>query len=600
MISNRVKELVSILDRDLDLYENYLMVYYDDTSINLRSDNTYKWLNSSSNLPQNWNLRRPACFNIVKSVIDTLVSAVYNKKVRSRFSPINGTYETDKAVKSCQIYFDNLFDKADVNKLVNDAFKLACIEGVGYIFINPFTYNLSTIGAHQVATFKTEARLGKLYQAMIRYDCFPVEYIEDYCGEKFDKELTHNECRLEHYINVKDHKQFIFVNGTKFIEKDYKPDSLPLLPIYFNSPVFDGFTTSIVHELYGLQEQVNMITSKIGAAAQMSSANRTFVFEGSNLTRKDVDNQAGNVYTVKGKFDGNSVPIVSTQDAPFNPVWQSIVDFYLSKAYQMIGVSELSAQAKKPAGADSGVALQTLEDVESDRQETVYTHYINSFTNLCKLLIEIMPDEVDVLPDSLNTSHIKWRDVKKEAHLMKMQFSPITSWSKAPSEKYKEIQQLSQSGEIQAVKLGKALQLTDIEDVYSNATAVINAVEQCISCAIENGEYEIPDIVSYDELAKEIFLQENKLYSSMNADKKDDKLLVKALDRLLQLEEALAQKMFEMGLIASEEGSNNVTEDDIPETNETDPSTNNVEPTDVNNSNELDSGSTSLSEEVEQ
>ena len=86
----------------------------------------------------------------------------------------------------------------------------------------------------------------------------------------------------------------------------------------------------------------------------------------------------------------------------------------------------------------------------------------------------------------------------------------------------------------------------------------------------------------------------------MNADKKDDKLLVKALDRLLQLEEALAQKMFEMGMITSEEENNNVTENDIPETNETDPSADNIETADENNSNELNAGNVDISEEVEQ
>ena len=54
-------------------------------------------------------------------------------------------------------------------------------------------------------------------------------------------------------------------------------------------------------------------------------------------------------------------------------------------------------------------------------------------------------------------------------------------------------------------------------------------------------------------------------------------------------------------MISSEDAnSNNVTEDDIPETNATDPSTNNVEPTDTNNSNELNAGNTNISEEVEQ
>jgi hypothetical protein len=43
--------------------------------------------------------------------------------------------------------------------------------------------------------------------------------------------------------------------------------------------------------------------------------------------------------------------------------------YLIETAYQIAGVSELSAQSEKPGGLDSGKALETMENIESNRFE---------------------------------------------------------------------------------------------------------------------------------------------------------------------------------------------------------------------------------------
>ena len=63
----------------------------------------------------------------------------------------------------------------------------------------------------------------------------------------------------------------------------------------------------------------------------------------------------------------------------------------IKKAYELEGISEMSAQSKKPADVESGKAMQTLEDIESDRfnvQLQRFTHFLVDVSRLC---IDVFP-----------------------------------------------------------------------------------------------------------------------------------------------------------------------------------------------------------------
>lgn len=548
----RVKDLIDVLDSTIDYKEYCIMRYYNDTSIDLRGSWEYQWYNYGFNLPQDYDLRKPAYINVIKSVIDSLVSMLYNQKVRPYFTPVNGTWQTKKVVKDIQQFFDLLFDQQKINKKISDAFLSACISGRGYIYINPLNSTINTIPDHMVATLQSEERANDVKQCMIRYLNFPVNLLKDYGLDVKEDETSNRYVTLAHYFSTEEHKQIVFINGEKYFEKEYESDKLPILTLYYNDPVFGNLTTSIVRELDGIQTQVDMISAKIAAAAQSSDATKTFVVEGSNLQPKDLSNKAGMVYGIKLPPGVSTPPVVGVQDPPFNPFWLQLIQYYVKQAYEIVGISELSAQSKKPSGLDSGKALQTLEDIESDRFERQTTHYVQSFVDLAKLIIDIMPENSDILPTSLNNSSLKWKDVKKQSDLFKIQYSAATAFSKDPAKKQEQIIQYNQLGLIPASKIARFMDMPDMEEAFAGASAVADGVSAVIANAIENEDYSIPDFVSYQDLAQEITITENQLYSSLSGDKKNDNLIAESLERLLKLENELLTKMEEVGFVESE------------------------------------------------
>lgn len=560
MDTTSYKKLQTIIDTNIDRYQYNLARYLNDITVDLRSDWDVVFRNYGFDIPQDNDLSRSAYINVIKSVIDSLVSKIYNQKVRPYFTPVNGTFETRRIVKDIQQYFDILYDNQNINRKICNAFRNACIFDKGYLLINPVTYALEPIPTHCVGLIRSEKKYGKTSKLLLRYLNYPVDLLKPY-GIK-QKGNNKTVTTFDHFIDIIEHKQYLLINGTIVKTLPYEPEVLPILELHYTEPIFDN-TTSVVSELDGIQTQIDLISSKISAATQLSPANQIFVLEGSNLTPKDLNNKAGTTYGIKMPVGSNTPPVVTVTPPIFDPQWMNLIEFYIKKAYEIVGISELSSMSKKPSGLDSGTALQTMEDIESDRFETQVQNYINSFVELARKIIQVIPENEDILPQSINNSSLKWKDVKKQNDLFKLQYSAATQLSKDPSENTKMIMQLSQIGQIPMYRLSGLIDNPDLKKAYSGAEAVWEGIQQCIARAIEEEDYDIPDFVNYEQLAQEIAITQNELYSSLTGDKENDKQIEHALKCLMELEANLLQNMEEGGFVHIEEETTETTEEGL-------------------------------------
>lgn len=544
MDKKRLNLLSNIIDNDISKHQYMIARYLNDPSFDLRSTNEYSYFNYGFSFAQDGDLHQPANVNVIKAAIDTLVSKISNQKCRPYFSSINGTYRTKQVVKQAQQFFDYIFDFEDVNQKVSHAFRDACICGTGYIFLNPFTYRLQVVEPWTIGIQHTETAYGKPTDMLIKFNNYPTSLLEK-CESKADY------VQYCIYISLKEHKAYELINAKEVNSIDYEPDVLPYVSVSYCDPVFGRKTTSIVEELNGIQTQIDMINQKIAAAAQLTPANAVYVLEGSSMSSETLSNRTGEVYEIKLPPGMNSLPIQQVNPAPFDPMWQTMLDYYVKQAFESIGLSQLSATGKKPAGVDSGIALSTLEDVESDRFETQLNAFIKLYTNIAKMYINVLPSNTDIIPVSENTSSLKWKDLLKEQGLFKIQYSAATFLSKQPSEKIKQISQMSQAGLIGVEKIAELLDNPDLEDAYSFAQAVHNACNKVIESTIEGEDVEIPKFISYEQLAKDISQTQNQLYASLSGEK-GDKEILEQIDRLTKLEERLYTIMDEEGFIQSE------------------------------------------------
>lgn len=547
MVNERITKLSSIIDNKLE-YMNYSMARYTgDPSLNIRDSNDYSyyqmWLGTDGNIITST--------NVIKSIIDTIVSKVANQKVRPYFNTVKSTYETKQVVREAQRYFDLLFDKERVHDKVVKAFRDACIFGVGYIFIDIFdNYKIKVLPPWTVGIQNTQQGYGEVKDVLIKMNNYPVELL--------DKSTEYKDFVQKCiYINTKDKWQEI-INGTVVTSHDYKYDILPLISIYYNKPIFGTRTTSLVQDLDSIQTQIDLINSKISAASELTPAQTVYVMEGSNLDINTLNNRTGNVYPVKMPPGVSQLPIVIDHPVPFDPMWQSMLDYYIQKAYEMAGISQLSAMSQKPIGLDSGVALTTLENVESDRFQIQLDTFIHSFVDLVTTYMAVVPDNKSIITEQ----GYDWSKIKKASKEFKVQYSASSALSKDPSEKLKQVMQLSQVGLIGPEKIGEYLDTPDIEALYSEARSMYAAASKVVSNALD-GNIEIPMYVSWKEVSKRLAVTQNELYASMGDSEKGNEDIKKQLSNLTKLEEELESLIEEYGIDEQTEASGQVSESGI-------------------------------------
>lgn len=553
-IETTKRKLQTIIDSELGMNSYRLARYLNDVSVDLSyfqefNDSIwgYKFLNI-----QDIDLAQSPKINVIKSVIDSLVSKISNQKVRPYFTPVNGLYSTRAIVKQAQQFFDIIYDKEHVHEKITQAFRNSCIFNIGYVFYNPFTMEIEAPGSWEVAVLNTEKGYGTPTKALVEHKHFPTTLSKKY-GLKGN--YVSEYVNLKMIFDTEEHKMYMFVNDAKAIEKPYRADRIPLVPVYHNKPVFGTRTISIVDELDGIQQNIDLLNCKISAAMQLTPANTTYVEAGSSLQPGDISNKTGNVYSVKMGPGHTQLPVVNVTPAPMDPMWMNCLDNYVKQAYEVVGISQLSAQSKKPSGLDSGVALQTLEDVESDRFQTQIDHYVHAYIDLAELIIDIMEDG-SILPKSVNTAGYTWDDVRKQKELFKIQFSAATALSKDPQTKLQQILQLSQIGLITTDKIALYLDSPDLEDAYKGASAIQNAIDATIQNAIDNDDYDIPDYVSYQQLLTQIIIEENELHAANDTE---------SLAKIGKLKENLLNIMNEEGFV---DLSNQPAQEEIATTEE--------------------------------
>lgn len=552
-----ISTLSSRIEGKLDFYSYKLARYINRADVDLRNYDYQYYYSTPLSLLQDGDLLRAPSTNVIKSVIDSLVSKLSNNKVRPFFAPVDGTFKTKKVIRQAQQFFDIYYDKINLNNIISETFKDACIFDIGYIIINPFTFEVERVPSYCIEELNVN---GENKVALIKWIHQPSLALDKY-GVSTSRQYVNIE------MLIKENEATLYVDEKKV--KTITTSGYPIVNVYYNEPINNGKTVSIVDELEGIQTQIDLINSKIAATSQLTPANLVFIDEQSGLKASDVNNKDCQIYPV-GIQPGNTAnPVNVVTPVPFDPSWSAMLDFYINKAYDMIGISQLSAQSRKPSGLDSGVALQTMEDIESDRFEVQVNHFINAYIDVTRKLIEIIPEDVEILPADKYQSTMTWASLKEQNNLYKVQYSAATALSKDPAERAKQIIQMSQIGLITPSKAAELMDMPDLTDAYTDAESAEMAVAAVINNAVEYDLYDVPDYVSLTSLAREITLEQNQLFISMSAGK-DNSEVAESLKRLNKLDAIVADKMVQLGMIdmTPTENTEAVSESGLAVTNE--------------------------------
>lgn len=444
-------------------------------------------------------------FNYAKSAIDTHVSKLSQTKVRPYFNAINGSFKTRKTVRNAQLYFDELYSDQDIYKKAVEAARDAEIFEVGHLWVNDESKLVERVRPWEVYYDRAEYQANKLNRIFLWFRNYPLYYLEDKVKGTTTAALLQDKnlmvkCNYYIYYDLKNQLKYEFVNG----EVLGKPKKInysvsPITFMHYNPPVKGGFSTSLLDDVYTLQTEVDMTAHRIHTAFVLNPANTVFVPKGSDIKASTFNNEIGSIYEYIVP-PGVSSPVTVATPPAISPQYLDYLNYCRQEIYGIAGISQLSAQAKKPSGLNSGVALDTLEDVESERHNNVLQNYIGFLMKVAKTCIDVFPESDDILPRKVGTAKMKWGDVKRERDNMSIQFSPSSALSKDPKVKMEQIEKMIAMKMIPADRAAEMMEIPDLEREFSIETASLDVCERIIERAVEEEKYDFYETVNIQQL----------------------------------------------------------------------------------------------------
>lgn len=478
--------------------------------------------------------------NVGRSMTMTLLSKLIQTKGRVFFNPTNGLWSTIKTCRNAQIYFDAVYERDNIYQKVQKCVLDALIFEMGVMWIDDEAKTTQHIHPWQFYVDPAEYNYDRISRCMMMQEDFPLNSLKDKLNDTMTAYgLLANEpnvkVTLYRYWDLHEKKKYLIVNSEVIEVVDIDYDVMPFAIFFYNTPVKGLFSVSLIDNVYTHQRQIDDIVRIEHDALTLSPANTIYVPTSANGVEdsiaKMMSNQVGNIVPYNaalGKVEVATPP-------PIDPAYQAMLIFFINSAFEQEGVSQLSAQSKKPSGINSGVALDTLQDVESERFQTQVDNLIQFYRDINTTMIEVFPEEDDILPKRLNRAVIKWSEIKKQKDAFSMQSSLASVLSKDPKVKMEQIEKLQAQGVINPYMAASLLQLPDLEGAYSAATASYDNSRKIIERALDDDRYDFYSVVNLKQLLDECV----NILLQLDAADEDPRIL----QRLVKLIDIVTEKM---------------------------------------------------------
>ena len=479
--------------------------------------------------------------NVGRSMALTLQSKLIQTKGRIFFSPVNGLWNTIKTCRNAQVYFDMITERENLTSKVAQAVLDALVFEMGVIWIDDETKTTKRVKPWEFYLDPAEKNYDCKSRCMLFQEDFPLISLKDKLkdGMQSYRMLQDNrnvKVKLYRYWDLIEKKKYLFINSELIETVDVEYDKMPFAIFYYQNPIKGIYSNSVMDNCYQNQRQIDDLLRRIHDALTLSPANTIYVPKSATNGNvgKMLSNKVGNVIEYDAALGG---VVVSTPPA-IDGQYLSMLQFFQQTAFEQEGISMLSAQSKKPSGINSGVALDTLQDVESERFQTQVDQLIQFYKDIYTTMIDVFPEGDDILPKRLNRSNTKWSEIKKQRESFSLQSSLASMLSKDPKVKMEQIEKLQQQGIINPNMAASLLQLPDLEGAYSAATASYDCSRKIIERALDDDKYDFYPVINHKQLLDECV----NILLQLDAVDEDPRIL----ERLVKLIEIVTAKINEV------------------------------------------------------
>lgn len=519
-----------------------------------------KLLDTSNQMP----LNKPT-MNVTKSCIDTLVSRVTQSRPRPVFLTDNGDYKERKLSKEMNAFINGEFYRCKAYDIGARDLRDAAVLGDGLvkIFEKDGKVALERVLETEVFVDRNDAYYGnprqlihvKIADRSIAMALFPKEkkevagsvraYVD---GSSESSETVTDQIiliegwHLPSAPGANDGRHCIVCDGGTLLDEPWEKETFPFVKLSYDENLVGWFSQGLAELLMGTQIEINKLLITMSQAINLIGVPRIFIDELSKVVETAFNNNIGTIVKYRG-----TKPIYEV--APCIPQeMYAQLERLIQYAYQQSGISALSAIAQKPAGLDSGEAIRSYDDLQTDRFAYLAKRYENFYIELAYQMIDLAKDIA--IRDGKYSTVYPGKDGTREIDLPKaailkdsyvIQCYDESSLPRDPAGRHAKLSEMLASGEITLQEFRRLSGFPDLEQSDKLANALEERILQILDGIVEDGKrsYVPPDpfLLDPSDLATTLCVQYINLYAGAKLEESKMQLLRDWFTQVQQLKQ---------------------------------------------------------------
>ena len=291
-------------------------------------------------------------------------------------------------------------------------------------------------------------------------------------------------------------RHVIGVSGATLLDEEWTRKRFPFVRICWSRKPIGWFSTGLIEEGENIAKELNENTDRIQERVRLCSGRRVYFHEGSIDSQYLQQNDA----EVHIPYTGDKPP-VEINSNPLTDAEFQYLEWLRNQYYENIGVSQMRSAARKDPGLTAGVAIRTVNDMQTVRFAPKAKAYENAFVDLAHCIIdackEAAEEKQQIYVDDYD-GEIEWSEVDLDEDPFTITVDPASSLPNDPGGRLQMSTELVQMGAISMETFKQLLGWPDLEKEMNYQTAQRRYLEKLIDRMLDEGEndptvYEDPD-----------------------------------------------------------------------------------------------------------
>lgn len=327
-----------------------------------------------------------------------------------------------------------------------------------------------------------------------------------------DQFIVSEGWRLPSGKDTNDGRHVIVCSSGVLLDEPWKRQKFPFAKIGYNPNPVGWFSQGLCEILMPTQMEIYKMLIIASQSIELMGVPRILIDEFSAILETAFNNNIGSIIKYKGK------PPEFLNAVSNPPEIYEWIHWLIENAYQMAGISSMSAGNKLPAGLNSGEAQRVYLDNQDVRFSALQKRYQQFYTDLAYLDIEEASEiaketgeYLTVYPNKDGTREVDLPEAVVLRDTYVIQCYEESSLPKDPAGRQARLSEMFAAGEIDKTEFRRLSSLPDLQQSDSLANALEERILKSLDDIIQDGKkgYMKPDafILDPSDMATKLCVQ---------------------------------------------------------------------------------------------